>query len=125
MGQLSILHRLTNIIMNSFVLFSAILALAYATEDPFVGSWKEDQYQRQNLNDYLYARGLNWFKRVYVTNANFELTMNIAMRAIPTLSPERRDLNTKIINSMLWLTTLLAQTSIWDNLVDQERLLLK
>ena len=64
--------------MNSFVLFSAILALAYATEDPFVGSWKEDQYQRQNLNDYLYARGLNWFKRVYVTNANFELTMNIA-----------------------------------------------
>ena len=63
--------------MNSFVLFSAILALAYATEDPFVGSWKEDQYQRQNLNDYLYARGLNWFKRVYVTNANFELTMNI------------------------------------------------
>ena len=76
--QLSISHRLTNIIMNSFVLFSAILALAYATEDPFVGSWKEDQYQRQNLNDYLYARGLNWFKRVYVTNANFELTMNIA-----------------------------------------------
>lgn len=62
--------------MKSFVLFSAIIALAYAN-DPFVGSWKEDQYQRQNLNDYLYARGLNWFKRVYVTNANFELTMNI------------------------------------------------
>ena len=73
-----------------FFIFSALLCLVVAAPtnkgderkplDPgrFVGSWKEDTAQRQGLNDYLYYRGLNWFKRVYVNNANFELTMNVA-----------------------------------------------
>ena len=71
-----------------FFIFFALLSLAVAAPsqerkprsldpDLFVGSWKEDNTQRQGLNDYLYYRGLNWFKRVYVNNANFELTMDV------------------------------------------------
>jgi hypothetical protein len=36
------------------------------------GKWKEDQYKRQGLNDFLYEMGMNWFKRVYVTSASWE-----------------------------------------------------
>ena len=117
--------------MKSFVLFFALLSVALATQDPFVGNWKEDQYQRKNLNDYLYYRGLNWFKRVYVTNANFELTMNIVKEGNTyTVTGKskcfdnmisfqktknsflQRVPNSKITNSMLWSTTALALTSI-------------
>merc|ERR1712018_664395 len=65
-----------SLIMKSFI-FLTLIGLAFGS-DLFVGSWKEDQDQRQGRSDYLYYRGLNWFKRVYVTNANFELTMNVA-----------------------------------------------
>merc|ERR1739848_502196 len=64
-------------IKMKIVIFFTLLSLSLAS-DLYVGSWKEDNTQRQNLNDYLYYRGLNWFKRVYVNNANFELTMDIA-----------------------------------------------
>ncbi len=61
----------------------------------FFGSWEEQPGLRENLNDYLWARGkqfhiyfplkyitthisdLNWFKRVYVTSKNFKLSMHI------------------------------------------------
>lgn len=60
--------------MKLCIIFATLLGFAVASTDLFVGSWKEDQNQRQGLNDYLWARGLNWFKRVYVTGASFELT---------------------------------------------------
>ncbi|XP_040577418.1 uncharacterized protein [Lepeophtheirus salmonis] len=41
------------------------------------GSWKEDQYKREHLNDFLYAIGMSWFKRVYVTSTSWENTQNI------------------------------------------------
>ena len=62
----------------SLVIFASVcFTTVFATGDLFVGSWKEDQTQRQNLGDYLYYRGLSWFKRVYATSASFELTADI------------------------------------------------
>ena len=47
--------------------------------DIFLGKWKEDQSKRQNLNDFLYYRGITWIKRsTAVNSANWWLTMNIA-----------------------------------------------
>ena len=63
--------------MKVLVVFTAFIGLALGNGDIFVGKWKEDQYQRENFGDYLYQRGLNWFKRVYATSASFELTMNV------------------------------------------------
>ncbi len=47
-------------IMNSKILlvFVGLCGLAIAdNSDLFVGRWKEDQYKREGLNDYLYYRG--------------------------------------------------------------------
>ncbi len=46
--------------MNSKILlvFVGLIGLAIAdNSDLFVGRWKEDQYKREGLNDYLYYRG--------------------------------------------------------------------
>ncbi|TRY63813.1 hypothetical protein TCAL_15229 [Tigriopus californicus] len=36
------------------------------------GRWKEDQYKRKHLSDFLYEVGLGWIKRLYVTSASWE-----------------------------------------------------
>ena len=41
------------------------------------GHWIEDQYQRKNLNNYLYEMGMNWFKRVYATSTSWEDELRI------------------------------------------------
>ena len=41
------------------------------------GYWEEDQYLRENLDDFLYYRGVSWIERVYATSVSFELTMKI------------------------------------------------
>ena len=64
--------------MNKVLILIALTLGLASANDLFVGNWREDQYQRTGLNDYLWARGLNWFKRTYVKNANFELTMRVA-----------------------------------------------
>ena len=46
--------------------------------EKFLGKWKEDQSKRQNLNDFLYYRGISWVKRKTAGNSdNWWLTMNI------------------------------------------------
>ena len=40
------------------IVFFGLCGLGFATNpDLFVGRWKENQYKRQGLNDYLYYRG--------------------------------------------------------------------
>ena len=43
------------------------------------GYWVEDQYQRKNLNNYLYEMGMSWIKRVYATSSNWEDELRIKM----------------------------------------------
>ena len=42
--------------MKFLIVFVAFFGLAFGS-DLFTGSWKEDQYKRENLGDYLYERG--------------------------------------------------------------------
>merc|ERR1712223_2258644 len=70
-------------------LFCAIFAQTYAKptqatkkqieflQKNLPGEWKEDQYQRDNLSNFLYEAGLNWFKRTYATTASWENEENI------------------------------------------------
>merc|ERR1712126_271588 len=68
----------------------ALLALAFVTiakaqqlngvdfvKTYLPGRWQEDQYQRENLNNFLYEMGFNWFKRVFVTQSSWENQQNI------------------------------------------------
>jgi len=73
--------------MNSYLLFVFFLIVAKCASQDDSGSflkrslpgrWKEDQYKRKNLNNYLYEMGLNWFKRVYVTSTNWENKQDIS-----------------------------------------------
>lgn len=79
--------------MNSYILFVFFLVVAGCASQESVsndggvflkqvlpGKWKEDQYKRKNLNNYLYEMGLNWFKRVYVTSTNWENTQDIKLK---------------------------------------------
>ena len=50
----------------------SILVLSVSCSLDLRGKWKEDQNQRQGLNDFLYEMGMSWFKRVYVTSASWE-----------------------------------------------------
>jgi hypothetical protein len=43
----------------------------------YCGHWIEDQYQRKNLNNYLYEMGMSWFKRVYATSSSWEDELRI------------------------------------------------
>ena len=59
-------------------LFILVSILGLPCESRFYeGYWKEDQYQRENLDDFLYYRGINWFDRIYATSASFALVMKI------------------------------------------------
>ena len=42
--------------MKFLIVFVAFFGLALGS-DLFVGSWKEDQYKREGLGDYIYERG--------------------------------------------------------------------
>jgi len=57
------------------LLFASILTVVSQTvtsnNGPFptlVGRWKEDESLRTGLNDFLWARGVNWFKRQYAVS---------------------------------------------------------
>jgi len=43
------------------------------------GQWKENQYERINLNNFLYEMGMGWIKRVYVTSTSWENTQKIVL----------------------------------------------
>ena len=43
--------------MKFLIVFVAFFGLAFGS-DLFVGSWKEDQYKREGLSDYIYERGI-------------------------------------------------------------------
>merc|ERR1712079_848664 len=62
--------------MKAFLAISCLLATDFADEayvkTHLTGHWKENQYQRNGLNNFLYEMGMNWFKRVYVTSASWE-----------------------------------------------------
>lgn len=77
--------------MGSFSFFILFLALfgctipkALAEKDQITslkrtlpGHWKEDQYKRQNLNNFLYEMGVGWVKRVFATSSSWENEQNI------------------------------------------------
>jgi len=65
--------------MKVLIILSGLWAITLAQQNHeeyvkqyLVGNWKENQYERTNLNNFLYEMGLNWFKRIYVTNASWE-----------------------------------------------------
>merc|ERR1712014_385216 len=68
--------------------------------DLFIGQWKEDQYKRTGLNDFLWARDLNAFKRLFVTQSSYELTMNIVKNGNKFVVNGKRDLikKTTVLN---------------------------
>ena len=41
------------------------------------GHWVEDQNKRENINNYLYEMGMNWFKRKYATSTSWEDELHI------------------------------------------------
>jgi len=46
-------------------------------EENLPGEWKEDQYKRDNLNNFLWEAGLSWVKRIYATTTSWENEQNI------------------------------------------------
>ena len=46
--------------MKSALIFVTLISFVLAN-DLFLGEWKEDQSKRQNLNDFLWARGMLGF----------------------------------------------------------------
>ena len=42
------------------------------------GSWIEDQYERENLNNFMVSRGVNILKRLVANTAYFELEQEIS-----------------------------------------------
>ena len=63
--------------MNKFIIFLSLLGLASGSHF-LEGSWIEDQYERENLNDFMYSRGVNAFKRIVANTAYFELEQEIS-----------------------------------------------
>jgi len=54
-----------------FLLFVSVLTLGQLVSCAnvrFIGTWIEDESLRTGLNDYLWARGVGWFKRQYATS---------------------------------------------------------
>ena len=63
--------------MNMFIIFLSLLGLAYGTHF-LEGSWVEDQYQRENLWNFMSSRGVNYLKIVFANAASFELEQEIS-----------------------------------------------
>ena len=63
--------------MNKFIIFLSFLGLAYGSHF-LEGSWVEDQYQRENLWNFMSYRGVNYLKMVYANSASFELEQEIS-----------------------------------------------
>ena len=49
--------------MNPAIILITLLSIASAN-DLFLGSWKEDQYKRQNLDNFLYQRGKSFSQKI-------------------------------------------------------------
>ena len=62
--------------MNKFIIFLSLLGLAYGSHF-LEGSWVEDQYQRENLWNFMSYRGVNYLKMVFANAASFELEQEI------------------------------------------------
>ena len=62
--------------MKTLYLLVSMLGLACGSHF-LEGYWEEDQYLRENLDDFLYYRGVSWFERTYATSASFVLIMKI------------------------------------------------
>ena len=63
--------------MNKFIIFLSLLGLAYGSHF-LEGSWVEDQYQRENLWNFMSSRGVNYLKMVFANAASFELEQEIS-----------------------------------------------
>ena len=63
--------------MNKFIIFLSFLGLAYGSHF-LERSWVEDQYQRENLWNFMSSRGVNYFKMVFANAASFELEQEIS-----------------------------------------------
>ena len=63
--------------MNKFIIFLTLLGLAYGSHF-LEGSWIEDQYERENLNNFMVSRGVSLFKRLVANTAYFELEQEIS-----------------------------------------------
>ena len=62
--------------MNKFIIFLTLLGLVHGSHF-LEGSWIEDQYERENLNDFMVSRGVNILKRLVANTAYFELEQEI------------------------------------------------
>ena len=62
--------------MNKFIIFLTLLGLANGSHF-LEGSWIEDQYERENLNNFMVSRGVNILKRLVANTAYFELEQEI------------------------------------------------
>ena len=62
--------------MNKFIIFLTLIGLAYGSHF-LEGSWIEDQYERENLNNFMVSRGVNILKRLVANTAYFELEQEI------------------------------------------------
>ena len=63
--------------MNKFIIFLSLLGLAYGSHF-LEGSWVEDQYQRENLWNFMSSRGVTYLKMVLTNAAYFELEQEIS-----------------------------------------------
>merc|ERR1712154_204840 len=55
------------LLLASILTFGQLVS-SNAPIQPLVGRWVEDESLRTGLNDFLWARGVNWFKRQYATS---------------------------------------------------------
>merc|ERR1712112_369417 len=82
-------HKSFAMEIKSFVVASLLFCAVFAAPAPATkeqieflqrnlpGEWKEDQYQRDNLSNFLSEAGLNWVKRIYATTTSWESTQSV------------------------------------------------
>merc|ERR1711899_158105 len=87
----------------SITLFCAIFAQTYAKptqatkeqieflQKNLPGEWKEDQYERDNLSNFLYEAGLNWIKRTYATSTNWKIHKVLSLKTVSSKLREQVD----------------------------------
>jgi len=76
--------EIKSVVVASMLFCAVFAAPAPATKEQIEflqknlpGEWKEDQYQRDNLSNFLYEAGLNWIKRTYATTTSWENEQSI------------------------------------------------